>query len=517
MIPLVHQTWIFEVDAAHSSRLATIIAGKDPKPQREEVTVARPNPGQEVMRLIYSSQPPSMLPPETLKYLNRVFKVHGCCSDLGWLMHHPYTRDLVQDSTVVFAVKTHPKSIAPMVIEALSCREQPSSLTAAACTARCACTYKARCQFRASETAATHLLHIVFSSEEGLFRWGVTRKQDLPSVGHGEKGPASSIDDGGDGDRDRDSTQPQQSNYSREDYLMLCAGGIKQCLCASRGNAGYTPVRGNFDVGNSTSLNNDDENPRSSHINSGRSGSSSGSGSTPLPPVCRAYYKIQEALEFHFPRLGWPLPRTDGGSVPPIAVDVGASPGGWTQFLQAVGYRVLALDPGELHPSVLSLPHVRWVSNLLGSPEAEAVMADELKHAPLGRVLMAVCDVNVNPEETVRLLVGGILPLMLTPVQGAAPAGGALVVAYVVFTLKLRKNAKETHVTLNEVKCVDALRAACACYAWNQTVAMHRAGDTDEGAGQAAVRIVYDTVHLCANSKNERTMLVKIEVEGRAS
>jgi hypothetical protein len=41
------------------------------------------------------------------------------------------------------------------------------------------------------------------------------------------------------------------------------------------------------------------------------------------------------------------------------AIDVGASPGGWTSYLaDSCGYHVVAIDPAELHPDVQARPGV---------------------------------------------------------------------------------------------------------------------------------------------------------------
>ena len=225
----------------------------------------------------------------------------------------------------------------------------------------------------------------------------------------------------------------------------------------------------------------------------------------PPPPVCRAYFKIQEAFEFHLPRLGWSLPVSPTA----VAVDVGASPGGWTQYLHAAGYSVIAVDPGELHPSVLGLERVRWVPHLLGSNEANIAIEEELFRD--GKTLnVVVCDVNVFPTDAARLL-KDLLPQMLA---GGDRAGGG--VACFIFTLKLLKKAKAHHIAHMEDVCVPIFIEGC------QEVLQHRgmqgsvvaydaSSPEPEEAAIAAVTCVYQTVHLCANSSNERTLFLKID------
>jgi FtsJ-like methyltransferase len=66
--------------------------------------------------------------------------------------------------------------------------------------------------------------------------------------------------------------------------------------------------------------------------------------------TCRAYWKIAEAVE----RYQYASPFSSGGG---HGLDVGASPGGWTQYLiQAQGLsRVYSVDPGDLDARVLAM------------------------------------------------------------------------------------------------------------------------------------------------------------------
>ena len=87
-------------------------------------------------------------------------------------------------------------------------------------------------------------------------------------------------------------------------------------------------------------------------------------------PASRAYYKMSEIKEFYFPLWGWVWPgceldglvsvnkenpphtvklnnMRDGRRRRCNAVDVGASPGGWTQCLAAHCASVISIDPGK--------------------------------------------------------------------------------------------------------------------------------------------------------------------------
>ena len=67
--------------------------------------------------------------------------------------------------------------------------------------------------------------------------------------------------------------------------------------------------------------------------------------------VSRAEFKLLEALEL----FGLSLP-VDG-----MALDLGAAPGGWTRILRKHTMRVVAVDPGDLDPRIISDLAVRHV------------------------------------------------------------------------------------------------------------------------------------------------------------
>jgi 23S rRNA (cytidine2498-2'-O)-methyltransferase len=68
-------------------------------------------------------------------------------------------------------------------------------------------------------------------------------------------------------------------------------------------------------------------------------------------PPNRAYLKLWEALTIFnkYPKLG------------ELALDLGASPGGWTYVLQSLGAQVTAVDKAPLAPNIASLPLVHYL------------------------------------------------------------------------------------------------------------------------------------------------------------
>lgn len=94
--------------------------------------------------------------------------------------------------------------------------------------------------------------------------------------------------------------------------------------------------------------------------------------------ISRAFYKIQEACE----RCGvkeWPQPTWN-------AVDIGASPGGWSLYLSDVVGKVYAVDPAEL---VVNRPNIIHLQGQLLN------VLPQLAGIPLHVV---VCDMNADPE-----------------------------------------------------------------------------------------------------------------------
>lgn len=85
------------------------------------------------------------------------------------------------------------------------------------------------------------------------------------------------------------------------------------------------------------------------------------------PPgqVSRAEWKLEELFKLHDV-----LTATQAGRSPdapgPRALDLGASPGGWTRILRLRGFDVWAIDPGELHPAVAADPGVQHLRTTAG-------------------------------------------------------------------------------------------------------------------------------------------------------
>jgi 23S rRNA (cytidine2498-2'-O)-methyltransferase len=107
--------------------------------------------------------------------------------------------------------------------------------------------------------------------------------------------------------------------------------------------------------------------------------------------LSRAEFKLEELLQV----LELPL----GGGV---ALDLGASPGGWTRLLRTLGYAVWAVDPAELAPSVAQDPGVRHFCETAGRflgrcAQSFDLVANDARTAP-----RSSCDLLLQAAERLR-------------------------------------------------------------------------------------------------------------------
>ncbi len=98
-----------------------------------------------------------------------------------------------------------------------------------------------------------------------------------------------------------------------------------------------------------------------------------------INPPNRAYLKLWEALTYleMYPKAG------------ELAVDLGASPGGWSYVMQSLGARVLSIDKAELEPRIAKLSHLTFMQK-----SAFELTPDEFAE-PIDWLL---CDVACYPQ-----------------------------------------------------------------------------------------------------------------------
>ncbi|MDB5082116.1 MAG: hypothetical protein JWP00_4040 [Chloroflexi bacterium] len=108
--------------------------------------------------------------------------------------------------------------------------------------------------------------------------------------------------------------------------------------------------------------------------------------------ISRAELKLQEALEVFEVEL------PTGGE----ALDLGASPGGWTRLLLEAGLKVTAIDPADLDPRLQK--YEAALSHFQGHAERflENSLADKFR---LGRYAVLVSDVRMDANMAAHLMV----------------------------------------------------------------------------------------------------------------
>jgi len=188
-------------------------------------------------------------------------------------------------------------------------------------------------------------------------------------------------------------------------------------------------------------------------------------------PVSRAYYKLSQVWD---DILCQEITDLSG-----LGVDLGASPGGWTQVLKHIGLsKVVAIDPGLLADRVMSLPGVIHVAADMASSEA----AEEIQaiQEPISLLVCDACILSVDIlEKAIELL------QLLDSKSWALPA------AFVI-TLKMPfKSPASVNRNMEKVKNkIPSLlnKAASIMY-------------------KDPVKIRYQILHLMGNSDLERTLV----------
>ncbi|KAL2621009.1 hypothetical protein R1flu_001214 [Riccia fluitans] len=138
--------------------------------------------------------------------------------------------------------------------------------------------------------------------------------------------------------------------------------------------------------------------------------------------IARAALKLEEVAQVY----GFALTKDM------LAMDLGASPGAWTQFLSKHIHRVVAVDPAELREQALqsNVTHVRKLAQ---------DATEELEAASEGKGYdMLVCDVNRHPVEAANLV---------SPLLPHLKAGGLL-----VLTLKFHGRGRDKEQKVDEIK-----------------------------------------------------------------
>ena len=126
--------------------------------------------------------------------------------------------------------------------------------------------------------------------------------------------------------------------------------------------------------------------------------------SLPTDAVSRAYLKFNEGFL-------WSGIAFQPGS---RCLDIGASPGGCSQFLLQQGAKVFGVDPGAIHPVVLNHPHFTHIRSRI----------KDTKRSVFRNIQWITADMNVAPNYTLDVL-EEVITKMDSPIRG------------LLFTLKL--------------------------------------------------------------------------------
>ena len=463
------------------------------------------------------------IPSEVFKYVYRIFKVPNACHDLDYLRTHKSLKKLLSNPNTCFKIKCHPKSMGEYIVNSLSCNESAEDEP---CSNSCKCFAKCYCTFRVSDTKTTHTLHIVLA-DDATFYWGIVVNSTINK-------DATEIlnNNNNDGNHGMDS-----NNYNNGVFI-----DVEDAL-----NLNAT-VTTNHD--NSKSNSNSDGNTSKIHENvllttEGmlRRMLETRKADNLTPPVCRAFFKLQEVMEMHLPLMGWKYNtklnsnnsnnnnNNNNNNMMATAVDMGASPGGWTQYLHDYcGMRVLAVDPGLLHESVVSLPHVIHVPHLIESGHfrdlIENLRQQQQQQPQEGveemRIMLMVCDVNLNARKAGRIIKDTLLTYMLPRNTNNGNNNNnnnnnSSRESYICLTLKMLKKPKPWHITSAVNDALEELKSGVAqvlsislekvsSFEWNREKHEHQ----DMIMSKGTAMVFYSCVHLCANSLNERTLLIKI-------
>jgi len=129
--------------------------------------------------------------------------------------------------------------------------------------------------------------------------------------------------------------------------------------------------------------------------------------------ICRSEFKLLEAIN----RFKIKLP-SEG-----LALDLGASPGGWSNVLKNLGFDVTAVDPASLDSRVVGIKHFKGRAENFRSEEKFDILVN---------------DMNLNPVDSARIVLSQVDNLKKH--------------AYVILTIKFtRKNYERMISDVKEV------------------------------------------------------------------
>ena len=199
--------------------------------------------------------------------------------------------------------------------------------------------------------------------------------------------------------------------------------------------------------------------------------------------VCRAAYKLLDGFEL----LKHRCIHIDTNF---SALDVGSSPGGWTEALLAYGMKnVIAIDPGKMNNKLMETGKVQHIA----LPAQDAAKTLHKENSSL-KCSMIVCDVNTPIQFAINKL---ILPLIQFLNVGAP----------IVLTLKLPKRHGKDSTRNIAIKVTKFAKEALKLY-FNDIEIYHLLGNTV--CERTLIGIRNDTIVRSNNSSTKKEALFDV-------
>jgi hypothetical protein len=291
--PQLNAVYVVEVESTHSERLNEIL-------KRVAIGIATNN-SHELDVFVLNTGPSSLIftnfnvattacvPVDCLRYISRNFYLPHSCHDPAYIASDKYLEEIfvctvnlherdesaeVSDCSVLLKVQCYPKDLEPFLATMIFEKYELFS-------AKLANTQATR-ELKFSKGKYTHLLQCVYIAHDGIFRFGVSSAGEAAASRLTFDAMSEAILD------------TKTLNYAAAD-------NDKSNHAVDRQPAGFSPAS-------------------------------------------RAYFKMKEIVDYHLPMWGWIWPRSVSVETPSssaaepsmhgcVAVDVGASPGGWTQVI----------------------------------------------------------------------------------------------------------------------------------------------------------------------------------------
>jgi len=462
--PCVGAAWAAEVDINHIQRVMDVVAINERVQStwlRDYVSLSSQfSKGEH--SILYSTEnlvTDGIIPLSSTKYISRMFYVPHLSRDVvDVITRHPSFCDLIvpqgrSQKVPVFKILAYPKETETLVCDGLEHHalrlQNPKACSLENMKIDMSCL---PFDMTRSSSNFSHLICCVYSKFEGLYRWGIVSKEaaqeyclmfdDLYKARMADaaaRGPAAG----------RQQTVPAQSDPIASNTPVSLRGG-SPLSCAKV---------------------------------------------VCLTPLCRAYDKLAEVVEVHFARWGWEALFMETRDAV-VGVDVGASPGGWSQFMLEIGCpKVIAIDPGLLAPELLAaypderLVHVPYPVQATETRLVVKGLEESDKLSPASgsvRSFMVACDMNVDPETGIDLVGAHVLNHLF----GQRPRAARGFV-YLIFTLKLHKHPKQDY--------IDKMIAFVSSYLVDKGYITKGGSTTD-----------LHCLHANANSINERTLVCRM-------